>query len=169
MPSVTSVAPGARGDKPSADIAGQLESMVGEIESNMDPSRYELPKTVHQQYRYKTHPYAEAVVLMALISKTEEDQRYGTVREHFETAVFGRQRTKAAWEKLEAVRNAMANLAELRQFVREDHVSAFRWGKDWMSSIGHSERNPIRLVMFAIAWLDAYVAVTRTLDDLQSM
>ena len=39
------------------------------------------------------------------------------------------------------------------------------WARNWLASVGVDEYNPATLALFALNWMDYYVAITQSLKD----
>jgi hypothetical protein len=68
--------------------------------------------------------------------------------------------------KLEALKGAMRNLANL---VNSADSEPLTWSRSWMSGVGHDEANPITLTLFSVHWMDTYIAVRKSVDNLNPM
>jgi hypothetical protein len=93
----------------------------------------------------------------------QSNSRFSAVRKSLEGLVFTMPQ-EVGMPFLEDLRTAMQDLNELLSSSNERRELS--WARAWFQAIGMDETNPVDLALFAVAWMDAYVAVTKGVRDL---
>ncbi len=117
-----------------------------------------------QQYSSKCKIYRLALVLMVLMNEERENPKALDVREQIEVRTFwlpdDRSRTL-----LEQVQKSMPDLQTL--ICTEEKPKELSWARSWFQSIDINETNPAILALFALNWMNQYVAITKALHDFE--
>ena len=106
--------------------------------------------------------YRFASVLLAVLDAEHRDAAFSAVRDELERLFFPA-RAADGRAQLVFVRKAMSQLAELIQ--PEGDPQPMSWALRWFQRAGVHETNPAVLDLFAIQWLDHFVAVAGTLRE----
>jgi hypothetical protein len=109
--------------------------------------------------------YREALLLLALITESKSRTEFKQVLQSCEGCVFGSTPTDAGIQKLDVIRAAMADLTRLLK--PPGRPREFTWAMEWFRAIGHTETNPVCLALFAHTWMDEFLAVVKTIKELQ--
>ena len=93
------------------------------------------------------------------------------VQEHFERLFFP-PTPQEGFDILMDVRGAMKDLRELLTIKDEDRSDSsskagksMLWARNWLACVGVDEYNPATLALFALNWMDYYIAITQSLQD----
>ena len=83
----------------------------------------------------------------------------------YERLIFPSTPSPAGMAKLEQLKDAMRQLSELVEPDRERNELS--WSMRWLTGIGHPETNPPTLTLFAVYWMNNYIAVAKSLKDIR--
>ena len=119
----------------------------------------------------KIRHYQFASVLMALIAMAQSKPEFLSVQEHFERLYFP-PTPEQGYDVLLDVRSAMNDVGGLL-IVTDDDVTncdskagkSMFWARNWLSSVGIEEHNPVTLALFSWKWMDYYVMVNNLLKE----
>jgi hypothetical protein len=151
---------------PDDGIANALfKMMVLEGDEDAHPERYPVPANIWPQFASKMRLYREATMLMALLAQNQKEKRYEKVLTSFEQLIFPTSPDDGVSTKAAALKNATRDLGDLFSHDRADEMGLL-WSRKWFAQIGYEENNPIRLSVFAISWMDRYIAAIDTLEKL---
>jgi len=106
--------------------------------------------------------YRFASVLLAVLDAEHRDAAFSAVRDELERLFFPA-RAADGRAQLVFVRKAMSQLAELIQ--PEGDPQPMSWALRWFQRADVHETNPAVLDLFAIQWLDHFVAVAGALRE----
>jgi hypothetical protein len=156
----------SRPKAPAAVIASRLfELMVLEGDEDVYPERYPVETDIWPQFALKMRLYREATMLMALLAQSQKEERYQKVLTSYERLIFPTSPHGGVSTKVDVLKNATRDLAALFSYDRADH-RGFLWSRNWFAQIGHEENNLVSLSLFAIGWMDMYIAAIDTLEKL---
>lgn len=82
--------------------------LVREERGGQKPSEFHVPEGFWPRFQEKAVRYREAVVLLALLSTSRKDHKYGPLRVAFENRLFGATMTPEGVAKLKLIRATMA-------------------------------------------------------------
>ena len=102
---------------------------------------------------------------MALLAQSHKEKRYQKVLTSYEHLIFPTSPDGGVSTKVDALKNATRDLGELFSYDKADKMGLL-WSRNWFAEIGHEENNPISLSVFAICWMDSYIAAIDTLEKL---
>ena len=102
---------------------------------------------------------------MLLLSQAREEQVYEHILRSYERLIFPSTPSPAGMEKLEQLKDAMRQLSELVEPDRER--KELSWSMRWLTAIGHRGTNPATLTLFAVYWMNSYIAVAKSLKDIR--
>jgi hypothetical protein len=151
---------------PASEVAESLYRVVveeGESGKFIQPEEYNIPINLRTLFSAKTRLYREALVLLVLLSKFQEDKNCEPILRAYEALLMPRRPTPDAMTKLEALKGAMRNLGVL---VNPSEKQPLTWSRSWMAGIGYEEIDVINFTLFALHWMDSYIAVRKSVDEL---
>jgi hypothetical protein len=132
------------------------------------PNQLWVPPSAIPALDAKIRLYQFTTVLLAIVNEAHKRPEFNSVREHFERLYFP---PSFDFDILWDVRRAMEDLGELLTLEKEDHTNSSAkagksmfWARNWLSTAGIEENNPVTLGLFALNWMDYYVAATSSLD-----
>ena len=132
-------------------------------------NKLEIPDAKSERVLAKVRLYHEALILLCLQARTMSDSRYGGLIVSFERLVYPNTEQEGV-VKVEAIRGAMRNLADLPKGAETTVASLSRWSQDWLRVIGLEETNPGKLTLFATWWIPGQFAlVCRCLDEMGAL
>jgi hypothetical protein len=152
-------------DTPETIAQSMHEVVVEERAEDNLPQQFGIPEAALSDFRAKVTIYREAVILMLLLSESESQAKLKGVLVAYEKIVFGSIPSPISLQKLNAVKSAMSNLNSLLDL--EKKTKEFTWAKEWLNEVGHDEYNPVTLSMFAVHWMDEFVSVGKSIQDLE--
>lgn len=123
-----------------------------------------LPPELRGKFQARIHLYREAMLLLALIAESKIRPELEPVLQLCERYVFGADPTKAASDKLNAIKAGMSRLAHL---LNPGNPRQLTWGVEWFLEMGHTAVNPVHLTLFVTAWMDDYIALVKTIRELR--
>jgi hypothetical protein len=106
--------------------------------------------------------YRFASVLLAILDAEHQDHRFSAVREGLERRFFPPTYDHGD-ALLQQLRSAMSELAKLIQPQQEP--KPLSWALRWFERAGAHETSPALLDLFALQWLDHFVAVAGALRE----
>ena len=106
--------------------------------------------------------YRFASVLLAVLDAEHRDAAFSAVRDELERLFFPACAAEGR-AQLVFVRKAMSQLAELIQ--PEGEPRPMSWALRWFQRVGAHETNPALLDLFALQWLDHFLAVAGALRE----
>jgi len=155
---------------PAAQIANDLHAVIveeGGCDEFNQPEKYGVPETYHVLFRAKMRIYREALVLFVLINKAKEDQKYEPVLRSYEAIVLPPSPTIDGMTKLEALNGAMHRFSDLLKGYRESpDPQYFSWVESWFAGIGDDQLNVTYMTLFSTYWINSWLAVWRSVDQL---
>jgi hypothetical protein len=124
-----------------------------------------LPEAVHERFRQKVLLYKEANALLALVTWAKEDPLFEQPLHEYERILFPQSPgTPAAAARLQAVKAAMDDLADLVELARKGE-GLLAWARRWFADIGHDETNPITLAKLSNFLSQLHIGVQKTLKQ----
>jgi hypothetical protein len=128
-----------------------------------DEHRYlHLSEAATTRYETKARLYRTAILLMTLGAEEQNERALTHVREHVERIVLPR---APDYLLLAELRNAMRDVSKLLEEKNDGKVIG--WANAWLQDIEIDESNPAALVLLATQWMDGYLAVVRTIEELK--
>lgn len=117
----------------------------------------------------KIRLYQFTSILLAVMTTAQAKPEFLPVQEHFERLFFP-PTPQQGLDILMDVRGAMKDLSELLTIKDEDRSNSsskagksMLWARNWLASVGLDEYNPATLALFALNWMDYYIAITQSL------
>jgi hypothetical protein len=145
-----------------AELMHQI--MVEEDNPQASPEAFHLPEAVHPRFREKVFLYREANILLALLTRANEDKLFEQPLQEYERILFPQSPdTPAGAARLQAVRGAMQ---DLRALIAPEDSRKLTWGRKWFADIGHDETNPATLLLFFTFWSNLYIAADKSLETM---
>ena len=127
------------------------------------------PKTISEinaenqdQYMLKCKLYRIALILIILINEEKNNQKVLLIREALESKLFGTPNDQSRII-LSQIQSSMSDLKNL--LFPDDNPKELSWARHWFESLGIDIINPADLTLFAINWMDLYIATTNTLKE----
>ena len=115
----------------------------------------------------KIRLYQFTSILLAVMGTASTKPEFIPVREHLEGLFFP---PTLDTDLLLAVRGAMNDLSDLLDLLtipEEDRATgsgkSISWARNWLVHLGVEENNPATLFLFALGWMDYYIAVNKSL------
>jgi hypothetical protein len=139
---------------PEALARSLFDILVGEGSAEQLTERDRVPVELQLKFDQKIELYHEALVLMVLIAQSEKKRSFERVLQSYEALIFGPSATISSLEKVQVVKAAMADINALLS----GRGNGPRWSMAWFQELGHIETNPVVLSLFAISWMDRYIA-----------
>ncbi len=138
--------------------------MAEEDDPQAAPEKFHLPEEFHARFRDKVFLYREANVLLALVTRANQDPLFEPVLQEYERIVFPiSPEMPAATVRLEIMKDAMQ---DLRALMDPGDNRKLTWGRTWFADIGHDETNAATLVLFFTFWSNLHVAAHESLDGM---
>lgn len=155
-------------DSGQSSAAEKAEALfqVGAVEASNSatPESFHLPASIWPRLLPKFRLYCEALILMVLLQKAESDRGYEDLLVSYERIIFPEAPTNDGIARLEELKLAMKDIAAL-----VEQEKPFSWSRNWLGGIGHEEHNPVVLEIFALYWMDAYIAAHKSITEVQSI
>ena len=122
----------------------------------------ELTTDQKERYEFKCKLYRLALLIMILMDEERDNCRFLTVRESIESRTFSLPDEHSP-DLLEDIRHSMSDLQAL--LLPREKPKELSWARSWFEAIDIDVLNPAELTLFAINWMDQYIAVTKSLRD----
>lgn len=135
------------------------ETLVMERSSDPLVERFKIPEPLIAAFRAKVALYREAVILMRLISESNQEAKFVDVQTAYETILFGAVPTPEGLEKLKTLKAAMADLRELAQ----ENSRPASWARQWFADMGYDVTNAITNALLANTWMEEYVGTAKAI------
>jgi hypothetical protein len=104
--------------------------------------------------------YQKATLLVAILSKEENEPNFVKVRKSFESLIFSKSQEEEL-NNYSSIKEAMIKLKDL--FYNKD-CKRFTWARTWLENIGIQESNPASLAQFSLFWMNDFIAISDVLD-----
>ena len=150
---------------PSAELAQVvLDEFVENATMNVQPRRGLLiPDEKEAHFEAKMRLYRLALVLIAVMNEEQKNPNFLKVKESLEALVFPETQEEVRLLLLE-LRSAMKHLSEL--LFPPDKAKWMSWSRTWLQDINIQETNPITLHLFALWWMEHYIATAKAIREL---
>jgi len=128
------------------------------------PREVRIPSVAIPAVETKIRLYQFTSTLLAVIAAAQAKPEFLPVQGHLERLFFPP--TPQGFHILLDVRGAMKDLIELLIIKDQDRANSsskagksMLWARNWLLSVGVDESNPATLALFALNWMDYYVAI----------
>jgi hypothetical protein len=142
---------------PACDIARDLFVELVEKDAIVDPDYFGIPVSHADAFARKARLYREALGLFVMLNIAKQYGEYEAVLQEYEQLILPPKPSTAGVKKLQNIRKAMADLAELM----EPNSRALFWSVRWFFDIGLDECNPIDATVFSTSWLSLLEAMIK--------
>jgi hypothetical protein len=138
-------------------IAELLHRIMAEEDNpQAAPEAFHLQEEIHARFRKKVFLYREANVLLALLTRCQQEPLFEQPLREYERILFPESpETPAGAARLQAMKTAMQ---DLRILVNPDDRLKLTWARNWFATLGHDETNPATLMLLSILWSDLHIA-----------
>ena len=160
---------GARSGRP-PDAAAQVARVLfeGWVQKDQAPpvSEADLSESLWPKFQSKWRLYREAMVLMTLLSREQEDSKYSELVTEYERLIYPSEKpTPEGLAKVSALKAAMQDMADL---INHGKGKEFTWSRKWFEQLGELPANPVTCVSFSLGCMEFEIAIEKTLEDMAS-
>ena len=133
------------------------------VNNDLSPKKIsEINSENQDQYMFKCMVYRIALVLIILINEEKNNPKVLLVREVLESKVFGI-RNDQSENLLSQIQMSMSELKDL--LFSKGNKHELSWARYWFESCDIEIINPVDLTLFAVYWMDMYIALNKTLRE----
>jgi hypothetical protein len=140
------------------------------VEKDWDLITHEqLPESIRPHFRSKWRLYCEATILALLLSRMEDDIRYKELVKQYEQLILPREPMPEGIAKAASLDVVIKDITALYERVTDQNregVPEIAWSRKWFQELGELPSNPITLIEFGHSYIEFFIAVTKSLEEL---
>jgi len=130
------------------------------------PQSYGVPENSHRPFIVKVALYREALILMVILGRVQQDEQYRSLLMEYESIILpGDTPAPGGLGKMHAIKAAMNDLRDL--FHNVTKPNGLPWCMNWFLEAGITKMDPLKDVLLNTVWMNEWLAAQKRLDQIR--